>query len=288
MKTLSKPPLRLLGSSLKARCVLAGLAVGWLMLAEPARLVAWADVLKPAPIRGSEWDVGVRAQLQAMVNAYGFHSINHFCIVWYPGSSKDDFAGPYVYWPTQDKFIVWGVGSNLILESTDYFDIQRDVLADGVDLTSTYPHRGDVTAIVRDCRIHGNAYTIKKTIGGWVPIGKFDQFLSAKQQLQFLVDDLAPTKVNKFCVVGQKDGPFLAAYVYWQTQNKLILWLPDPNDGVEPSDLAYMPVQIDTRHDLRDTEDAQDYRNEMQRSYALSILQACQKVGEDYVVNKSK
>ncbi len=49
---------------MKTFFALACLIFGWL---GPARPVAWADVLKPAPIRWSEWDVGLRAELQAMV-----------------------------------------------------------------------------------------------------------------------------------------------------------------------------------------------------------------------------
>jgi hypothetical protein len=105
--------------------------------------------------------------------------------------------------------------------------------------------------------------------------------------LQFLVDNLATLKVNDFCVVGQKDGPFLGAYVIWKTQDRLLLWLPSRYDQFDPFAVTYSSVQIDLKNGLRDSEDANDYRSEMQRSYAMSIVQACQKVGEDFVVGKS-
>jgi len=260
---------------------------GLLTLLGIACPVARADDGRPAPIRGSVWDVGVRAQLQAMVNAYGFHSVNHFCIVWYPGPGEHNFSGPFVYWPTQDKFIVWGPGSDLILGSSYYFDIRRDVVPDDEDPTTMYPHFSEVQSIIDDCRRYGNAYTIKKTVGGWVPIRKFSQFATVRAQFQFLVDNVATAKENDFCIVGQSDGPFLGAYVVWRTEDKLILWLPSPHDVYEPISIAYASVQIDLKNGLRDSEDANDHRNEMQRSYAMSIVQACQKVGEDFVVGKS-
>jgi hypothetical protein len=51
--------------------------------------------------------------------------------------------------------------------------------------------------------------------------------------------------------------------------------------------LAYPDVQIDLKHGLRDEEDSEDDRNEMQRSYAEAILKACQKSGQNFIVTKS-
>ena len=55
----------------------------------------------------------MRVQLQALVNAFGFHNTNHFCVVGY--GSKDDpdnFVLGFIYWPTQNKIIEWKSDEN--------------------------------------------------------------------------------------------------------------------------------------------------------------------------------
>ncbi len=235
------------------------------------------------PIRNIPQFSDVRAQLQALVNTRGFHTVNHFCVVGYAGPKGDNSILPYVYWPTQNKLIEWGIGSNLILGSNHYFDLSRDILPNGT-ISIDGLTQADVNGILQDCRKNGNSYTVVKTSGGWVPISKFAIFSLVNMQLQDLVDNNGNRKENNFCVVGQKDGPFLGAYVYWETTDQLIFWYPEP---YELGALTYSEVQIDLRHGLRDEEDATDDRNEMQRSYAQSILQACRKSGQNFIINKS-
>jgi hypothetical protein len=174
----------------------------------------------------------------------------------------------------------------VILNEIHYFDLTRDVLPDGSS-SIDYWTRSDVDHVMRDCRARGDGYTIIKTAGGWVPISHYPQFATVKDQLQDLVDHDATQKINKFCVIGQKDGAFLGAYVYWLTEDQLIFWLPNPNDIDESDALTYPTVGIDLKHGLRDEEDAKDDRDEMQRSYAETILQACQDSGQNFVINKS-
>jgi hypothetical protein len=244
---------------------------------------AWADGVTAVSIRNNPGYADLQIQLHALVNTFGFYTTNHFCVVGY--ETKDDAdALPYIYWPTQNKLIVWGFGSNLILGADHYYDLTRDILPDGA-MTMGYLHRSDVKKIISDCREHGDAYTIKKTTGGWVSITKFSQFSDVKAQLQYLVDHIALQKINSFCIIGQKDGAFLGAYVYWRTENQLIFWPPSPSD--DNFILAYPDVQIDLKHGLRDEEDSEDDRNEMQRSYAEAILKACQKSGQNFIVTKS-
>lgn len=121
-------------------------------------------------------DLGI--QLQALVNTLGFHTVNYFCVIAYETKGDpDQFVVPDIYWPTQDKLIEWGIASHLILDSTFYFDLSRDILPDGA-VTNDYWHRSDVDQMIRDCREYGDSYTVRKTEGGWVPIRKFSQFLS--------------------------------------------------------------------------------------------------------------
>jgi hypothetical protein len=227
-------------------------------------------------------------QLQALVNTFGFHNTNRFCIITYASPPGDGDLIPYIYWPTQNKLIGWGTGSNpSIMGALDYYDLARDVLPDNKDLWSDYPHRSWVKNLIRDCSARGDWYTIKKTADGWVPIDKFLQFSSITTQLQYLADNETSQKTSNFCVIGQKDGVFLAAYVYWKTTNQLFLWLPDKYNLDDPIAVATADVQIDLKHDLRDEEDAEDQRNEMQRSYAEGILHACQHSGQTFTIQKS-
>jgi hypothetical protein len=250
--------------------------------------VARADDTIAVSIRNNPDFADARTQIQALANTFGFHTTNHFCIVGYGSKdNSDNFVLGYIYWPTQNKIIEWKPeGNQEVLGAIGYSDLTRDILPDGA-MTDDYLHRSDVNGIIRDCRKYGDAYTIKKTAGGWVSIGHYPQFTTIKAQLQDLVDHDATQKINKFCVIGQKDGVFLGAYVYWLTGDQLIFWLPDPRDIEESNALTYSEVDIDLKHGLRDEEDSSDNRNEMQRSYAEAILQACQKSGQNFVISKS-
>jgi len=241
------------------------------------------DGVYPVPIQNVPAFSDVRAQLQALVNTFGFHTVNNFCVVAYAGPKGDNSVLPYVYWPTQNKLIEWGIGSNLILGSNHYFDLTRDVVPDGAISIDSLT-RADVDSVLQDCRRYGNKFTITKTSGDWVPISQLPQFSSVIAQLQDLVDSNGPPGRNSFCVIGQKDGSFLGAYVYWQTADRLIFWYPTPHDlGA----LTYSEVQIDLKHGLRNEEDADDDRNEMQRSYAEAVIRACRTSGKNFLINKS-
>ena len=231
-------------------------------------------------------------QLQALVNTLGFHKENQFCVVGYEGPKKDDPVIPYVYWPTQNKFIIDGYGSNMLLDTTDYFDLKRDILPNGLPIPPQdyiLPWRqSDVDAVIQDCRLHGNSYNVTKTVGGWIQISQLSQFSTVNEQLQYLVDKTADQERNEFCVIGQKDATFLAAYVYWQTEDRLFLWLPSQYDKYDAFSVKDAPFQVDLKHGLRDEEDAEDSRNEMQSSYADAILKACRLSGQSFIVNKDK
>jgi hypothetical protein len=172
------------------------------------------------------------------------------------------------------------------MESGKVSDLTRDVLPDGA-MRDDYLHRSDVKSIIQDCRKNGSYCTIKKIDGGWVPIGAYSQFSTIRTQLQDLVDHDATQKSNTFCVIGQKENGYLAAYVYWRTEDQLIFWLPDKNDAYETYALTDSIFQIDLKHGLRDEEDAAYQENEMQRSYAEAILKACRKSGQNFVIKKS-
>jgi hypothetical protein len=261
--------------------IVLALLFGWSI--SPA---AWADAPSVISLQSDPDFADVQTQLQALVNTMGFHKTNHFCIITYAapkGDSANDVV-PFIYWPTQNKFIEWK--DDVILNEIHYFDLTRDILPDGSS-SIDYLTRSGVNHLIHDCRARGDNYKIIKTAGGWVPISHYPQFATIKAQLQDLVDHDATQKINKFCVIGQKDSTFLGGYVYWLTGDQLLFWLPNPHDIYESDALTYPTVEIDLKHGLRDEEDARDDRDEMQRSYAETILQACQKSGQNFVIAKS-
>jgi hypothetical protein len=139
-------------------CVLAVLFFGWGVAVAGVRPGS-ADEPVPVSIQDNPNFVDMRAQLQAVVNALGFHSTNRFCVV---GYETDDVHYPlaYIYWPIQNKMIAWDFGSNQpTTESGKIFDLTRDVLPDGA-MTDNYLHRSDIKSIMQDCRKYGNYYTI--------------------------------------------------------------------------------------------------------------------------------
>jgi len=102
-----------------------------------------------------------------------------------------------------------------------------------------------------------------------------------------LADHEGSSEIDEFCVVGQRDGSFLAAYVYWKTESRLFMWLPGNDNLDDPLAVDTSDVDIDLKTGLRDEEDAEDHRNEMQRSYAQAILRACQAFGQIFFVKKA-
>jgi hypothetical protein len=229
----------------------------------------------------------MRVQLQDLVNGLGFHSINRFCVIGYMPYGAPKSAFVYVFWPTENEIIEWDRLYETLLEGGEPSDLTHDILPDNT-ITVNYLHRSDLISILDDCWKHGTNYVIKRTVGHWIAISHFQQFSSVTAQLKYLTDNNNLQK-NDFCVVGQADGHFLAAYVYWKTANRLILWVPTKDDSADdPTVLSNAFVNIDLKRDLRDQEDKQKYYTlEMQKSYAEMILNACRKYGDDFVILRS-
>lgn len=203
--------------------------------------VAHADDGWDRPISGVPAFADAQSQLQVLVNIKGFHKINHFCVV-----ATHDLSDPEaeVYWPTEGKLILWEPMDIMfaLLWSRDYVDLKHDVVPSANDITLQYMvlpwTRPEVDEVITNCQKYGSKFTINKSESGWVQISAFPRFSSIKVQLQTLVDAQGQSKRNDFCVIGQKDGSYLAAYVYWITEDRLILWVPDPNDFDEPHGLV--------------------------------------------------
>jgi len=232
---------------------------------------------------------GLHDQIQALVNICGLHDMNYFCVIAYgPQSEGDTESLPLIYWVTQDKLIVWGVGGDRLFESDRYIDLSRNILPEGQSTTSPdYLTKSGAEMVLEDCQRRGERFTARKTQGGWVSIDKFDQFSTAQAQLPDFVDHNGKVKQNRFCIIGQKDGAFLGAYVIWLNAGQLFFWLPSPYDKVDTNVLTDAALQIDLRAGLRDKEDSKDDRDEMQRSYAEGVLRACHESGLYFYFQKT-
>ncbi len=231
-----------------------------------------------------------KEQMQALVNMFGFHEVNKFCIVGYVQSDSPKDIGAEVYWPTQNKLIDWNAGDlGGMADERGYMDLRDMWPHNGPVPMSTLPALtvDYVAAIAKDCRAHGDSYTVKKTMGGWISVYKLPQFKTVKAQLQYIVDDQGRQKDNKFCVVGQTDGAYSGAYVYWKTRHKLFFWLPDKYDVYDDFNVDVLAIKIDLKTGLRDQEDREDDRDEMQRSYAMLVLRECAKFGNEIDIQKS-
>ncbi len=190
-------------------------------------------------LKGEPAYADLKVQLLALVNVYGFHADNNFCVV---GQRDDDGEIALIYWPTENQLYYWNpkVPDQSSLLESQSLDLNKDVVATAneqgtsmVLVTKAY-----IDDIIQSCNRYGNHYYVRKSDSGWASPQKFKQFLSLQTQLQNLLSPPAwliaadpgtvrPKKqLNKFCVITQQDKTWLAAYVYWETEKRLILWIP--------------------------------------------------------------
>jgi hypothetical protein len=251
-------------------------------------LTAFADDGWDHSIAGIPAFADAQSQLQVLVNIRGFQQVNQFCVV-----AAHDHSAAEVYWSTENKLILWEP-MNIpfaLLWSRDYVDLRHDVVANADDITPqnmvlpwTRPAANEV---ISNCLKYGTKFTVIKSENGWVRVNEFSQFSSIKLQLQTLVDTQGRSRSNDFCVIGQKDGNYLAAYVYWATENRMIIWNPDPNDFSEPHGLANSYSSVDLKTGAVDREFYSRTITEMPRSYADKILRACRASGQKFSITKS-
>ena len=116
----------------------------------------------------------------------------------------------------------------------------------------------------------------------WVSIKTLPGFDDAKAQLQALVDTNGHRTVNRLCVIGQEDGPHFQAEVYWPSENKLILWVPNIND---PETLVHSRRYLDLKRDVRSNVGTSTYI--LSRSFVEETLRACASKGDHFVIDKA-
>jgi len=250
------------------------------------------DGWDPRPVTSIRYFTDARYQLQFLVNAKGFYRVNHFCVI-----VGGDDGGAEVYWPTEGKMIDWEPSiiwhDPVLAWSRQYVDIKHETIPTDADrriwnmafpLTMT-----DVNATIHDCSKWGTKFTIYKSYGGWVPISRYPRFRAIRMQLQTLVDDKAYQKKNKFCVIGQKDGDYLVAYVHWKTEGELLMRNPDPEDYDAPQHIEIPYIRVNLKTDVVDREHyvRQWETDLMPKPFAHSILNACKKFGEEFTIMKN-
>ena len=116
----------------------------------------------------------------------------------------------------------------------------------------------------------------------WVSIKPLPGFNAVQAQLQALVDKNGRETVNHLCVIGQKDGAHFQAEVYWPSENKLILWIPNIND---PETLIHSKRYVDLKRDVRDNVGTSTYL--LSRSFVDETLKACASKGDHFTVDKT-
>lgn len=250
--------------------------------------VAYADNGWDRSINGVSAFADAQSQLQVLVNILGFRKVNQFCVI-----ATHDLSAAEVYWPTEYKLILWEPMDSTfaLLWSRDYVDLKHDVVPSANDITLQYMvlpwTRPEVDEVIANCRKYGSKFTITKSESGWVKISEFPRFSTITSQLQTLVDAQGHSKINDFCVIGQKDGSYLAAYVYWATEDRLIIWNPDPHDFAEPHGLVNSYSNVNLKIGAVDQEFYSRTTTEMPRSYANEIIRACAASGQKFSVTKS-
>lgn len=115
----------------------------------------------------------------------------------------------------------------------------------------------------------------------WVSIKTLPGFADANAQLQALVNRKGHHAVNRLCVVGQRDGAHFQAEVYWPSENKLILWVPNVND---PETLVHSKRYLDLTRDVRNDPGTSTYL--LSRSFVKEVQRACPREGDQFLINR--
>jgi len=118
----------------------------------------------------------------------------------------------------------------------------------------------------------------------WVSIRHVPAFSDVQAQLQMLVNVNGHEKTNQFCVIGQKDSSSVQAYVYWPTEQKLILWVPHLYDDEA---LVTSDRYLDLKRDVVEGNDVHGSTYMVTRSFVNTTLQACQEHGDKFTIQKS-
>ncbi len=118
----------------------------------------------------------------------------------------------------------------------------------------------------------------------WVSIRTLPYFDHAREQLQILVDTNGHRKANRLCVIGQRDGTSSQAYVYWPSENKLILWTPDVTD---PATLVHSRRYLDLKRDVVTGDDVHGSTYLLSQHFVNQTLSACAEKGDYFTIIKS-
>ncbi len=146
-------------------------------------------------------------------------------------------------------------------------------------MPTTLLKRAAAYAIATACLI---AISPAHAAAEWVSIKTLPGFSDAQAQLQALVDKNGHHTINRLCVIGQKNGAHFQAEVYWPSENKLILWVPNIND---PDTLAHSRRYLDLKRDVRTDIGTSTYL--LSRSFVNELLTACSAKGDHFVMRKT-
>ncbi len=120
--------------------------------------------------------------------------------------------------------------------------------------------------------------------GEWFSIKDKPDFADVAEQLQVVVDEHAIQPNNRFCVVGERAGRLIEAWVYWPGDNKLILWLPDRDN---PHAIAGSKRYLDLTRDVVDGADVHGSTYKLTRATANQKISACKERGDTFTIEKT-
>lgn len=118
----------------------------------------------------------------------------------------------------------------------------------------------------------------------WRSIKMLPDYADAQAQLQALVDIKGRASINRLCVVGERADGFYDAWVYWPTRNSLVFWSANRDN---PQAIVDSRIYLNLSRDViaDNAVDTSSYRQ--RRSYVNSIIKACRRFGDQWVVTKS-
>lgn len=119
----------------------------------------------------------------------------------------------------------------------------------------------------------------------WISIQGRTEFADVNDQLQVLANSNGHRTENQFCVVGQQDGHYVQAYVYWPDENKLILWEPHLYDNQA---LVGSKRYLDLTRDVVAGDDVHGSTYLLTRADADAILLACHLHGEQFMIKRER
>ena len=125
---------------------------------------------------------------------------------------------------------------------------------------------------------------IAKQAERWFAIHNDSAFVDVVPQLQVLVNAEGHARTNRFCIVGQQVGADRQAYVYWSTDDKLILWEPQTDN---PRAILASRRFLDLHKDVAEDNEVGGSTYRVTRRFVATTLAACRLYGTKFMIQRT-